>query len=375
MARISLRLAHTLNMANDAYAIVKALRRNGLAAELIINSADFGMGLPMWEDLEIEMDPYKIDFEKLLEKYDLPEWIKIWWSTSPNSHLLYSLEVIGLFKIASEYDYLHCHTPSSMFLQFSGKPFIVHEAGWIRSLVRDDRSVEKLGRRSYAKARCVVMTNPDTYPMLFKLQYRREEFIPFVIDPNQYKPHKVDKKEDLLFFHPARHVWDVKGNQKLIHAFAKFIQEGYAAKLRMVDWGWAEDTSRSKSLIENLNIREHIEWVPPYSKPSLIKTYNESDAVFDQFILGSGGTACYEALSCGKPVVIYLNEWNQKCFGEMPPVENCHSVDQIFKAMVRLTDARHRRDLGKRGRQFIYRHNHPDVVAKHLIQLYGEVFQ
>ena len=370
-----MKIAHVFNLANDAYAIVKALRKNGLDAELIINSSAFGMGLPMWEDMEIEMDPYNIDIGELLCKYDLPEWIKIWWSHSHYKLKSYFPTIPNLFKMTSGYDSFHCHAPSSMYLQFLGKPYIVHEAGWIRKLASDNGSVEKLGRRSYARAKCIMMTNPDTYPLLYSIRHNREKFLPFVIDPEQYKPGSVERRENpLLFFHPARHVWDVKGNDKLIHAFSSFIKEGYHATLRMVDWGWHEDTIKSKELVRNLKLEDHIEWVPPYSKPNLIKAYNESDAVFDQFIVGSGGTGCFEALSCSRPVAIYLNKWNQKCFGEMPPVENCFSIEEIYNAMIRFTDENYRRELGRQGRKFVFRHNHPDIIANELIKLYEEVF-
>jgi glycosyltransferase involved in cell wall biosynthesis len=359
-------------MANNGWHIVKALRRNGFDAELIINSADFGMALPIWEELELMIDPYNLNLKKILETYDLPEWIKIWWYKSLKEN---PLGISNLFQLIAEYDILHLHPPSSMYLQFSFKPYVVHEAGWIRRLAIWDTPTEKLGRRSYARADCLVWTNPDTYPLFREINCRRMEFVPFVVDPDQYRPMKVEKSEELLFFHPARQVYEEKGNKNLIHAFARFIQDDYRAKLRMVDWGYAEDVEETKSLIKNQGLEEFIEWVTPYTKPDLIKVYSECDAVFDQFLLGSGGTVCYEAMSCEAPVVIYLNHWNEKCFGEMPPVENARTSDQIYKAMVRLTDKKYRRKIGKLEKNFTMRHNHPDVVAERLISIYKEVYR
>jgi len=235
-----------------------------------------------------------------------------------------------------------------------------------------DGATEKMGRRSYERAKAVVWTNPDTYPLLEPLNIKRLEFVPFVIDPNQYKPIKTEKTEELLFFHPTRQVWDVKGNDRLLKAFAKFIHSGYKAKLRLIDWGFDEDVQLAKILISKEGIKKHVEWKPPYSKPALIRVYNESTAVFDQFILGSGGTACFESMSCEAPLVIYLNHWNEKCFGEMPPPINASTTEEIYNAMVDLTNPKLQRKLGSAGRKFTLKHNHPDRIAKKLMKIYEE---
>ena len=253
------------------------------------------------------------------------------------------------------------------------KPKIIHESGWIRKIIHANTATEKIGRRSYTQAKAVVWTNPDTYPLLKHLNIKRLEFIPFVVNPDQYKPLKMEKNEDLLFFHPARQVWDVKGNDRLLKAFSKFIHAGYKARLRIIDWGFEEDVRLAKTLVSQEGIEEYVEWHSPYSKPALVRAYNECDAVFDQYILGSGGTTCYEAMSCETPVVIHLNEWNTKCFGEMPPIMEASTVDEIYNAMIDLTDPKLRRKIGVSERQFTMKHNHPHIIADKLISLYKEV--
>jgi len=382
-----MKIAHVLNMANNGYHMVKALRRNGIDADLIISSSDFGMSLPLWEENEIKEDPYKVPFHKLIEKYGLPPFVKVWStpifertgetpSKTPRWIKIlgkYEFSIPDLHNISKKYDLLHLHPPSSMFLHFLKKPKVIHESGWIRRLMTVNGTTEKMGRRSYEKAEVVVWTNPDTYPLLEPLNIKRLEFVPFVIDPKQYKPMKTEKKDELLFFHPTRHVWDVKGNDRLLRAFAKFIHSGYKAKLRLIDWGYKEDVQLAKALISQENIGKYVEWKPPYSKPALIRTYNESTAVFDQFILGSGGTTCFESMSCEIPLVIYLNHWNEKCFGEMPPVINASITEEIYNAMVDLTDQKLQRKLGSAGRNFTLKHNHPDKIAKQLRKIYEEV--
>ncbi|UCG45251.1 MAG: glycosyltransferase family 4 protein [Candidatus Bathyarchaeota archaeon] len=364
-----MRIVHVLNLANDAFSIVKPLRKQGIDADLIIKSDDFGMGLPMWEELEIDMDPYSFDLKTALKEYDLPEWMRVWWVD--NESPMHS--VLSLFRMVKGYDLLHLHSISPMYLQFACKQFIIHEAGWIRRLVTRDSGEERLGRRAYSYAACVVMTNPDTYALLRMLKYREAVFIPFVIDTEQYKPMSVEKTEDLLFFHPARHVWDVKGNDKLLKAFRAFIESGYKAKLRLVDWGYSEDVSKARAFLRKSKLNKYVEWVSPYSKPALRRAYSEVDVVFDQFVLGSGGTTCYEAMACEVPVVIHLNEWNRECFGEMPPVVEARTIEDIYEAMVLLSDQQVRKRVGAKERDFVLKHNHPDVVAGQLTNLYERI--
>lgn len=366
-----MKVAHIFNMANNGFHIVKALRNKGIDVDLILDPHDFAMGLPMWEDLELTIDPYHFDINEVLKSYELPPWMKFWKREKRQDNLL--TELLSLIYMSQEYDLLHLHPPSPVYLQFMQKPFVMHESGWIRRLVTLNSTVEKLGRRAYTQAECIVMTNPDTYNLLPKLKYKKEVFIPFVVDSNRYKPMQVPKDNDLLFFHPARLVFDVKGNDKLLFAFSQFIKDGYSAKLRMVDWGWQEDFIQTEMLIQKLKLEPYVEWVTPYSKPALIRAYNEADVIFDQFIVGSGGTTMFEAMSCATPVVIYLNGWNAKCFGEMPPIVNARTIQEIYEAMVMLCDKKTRLKVGNKEREFVIKHNHPKVIAAQYIELYQEI--
>ena len=368
-----MKIGLVMNMANNQWMIAKALRRAGVDAELIINAKDFGMGLPHWEEAKIVgVDPYSIDLAELSNYYRLPGWVKVW---DPKDLHVSPQNVIDLLYMLKGYDLLQLSTPSVVYLQFMGKKFIVHEAGWIRNFTFLDGAAEKLARRGYSKAECVVMTNPDCYSLLGKIRYRKEVFIPFVVETDRYKPNPAERTDDRLnFFHPTRHFWKVKGNDRLITAFGRFIDEGYKAKLVMMDWGTLEDTEQSKNLVKKLGLERNVEWLSPVSKPLLIELYNQSDVVFDQFVLGSYGTTAPEAMGCGKPVVMYLEKyWNTKCYGETAPVVNARTVDEILEAMIALTDPGLRRKLGGQARDYVMKHHSPEVVAKRYVQLYEEV--
>ncbi len=370
---LGVKIGLIMNMANNQWMITKALRRTGVEADLVISARDFGMGLPHWEEAGfVDIDPYAVDMDELSKHFALPRWVKVW---NPRDLHVSPQDVLDLLYMAKTYDILQLSAPSVVYLQFMGKPFIVHEAGWIRKFPFLNGAAEKLARRGYSRAECVVMTNPDCYAILAKIKHRRERFIPFIVETERYKPDPQASAHDILvFFHPARHVWDVKGNDRLLRAFGEFIEHGYKAKLVMVDWGTLEDTELSKELVRRLGIEKHVEWLSPLSKPRLIEFYNRSDAVFDQFILGSYGTTAPEAMSCEKPVVMYLDRyWNEKYYGEIAPVLNVSAADEIFNAMVALTDSGLRRNCGEAGRRYVIEHHSPESVVEKYVQLYEEV--
>lgn len=340
--------------------------------DLIIDSADFGMALPVWEEYELDIDPYEKN-TKLWEHLKMPDWVKVF----PRSQFKLAVDQVAvLFRMVRDYDLLHLHPFSPLFLQFQSKPFVIHEAGWLRALCGEDNNSVKLARRAYARAESVVMTNPDLYGVLPHFKHKSDIFIPFVIDTDYYRPaqkkaHRSDS-EGLLFFSPARHVWDIKGNDKLIRGFAKYLAKRRRnARLILTNWGLPEDLVRSRQLIRKLGIADAIEWVNPLSKPRLIQIYQNADATFDQYVIGGYGTAGPEAMACGSPLVTYFRPyWNLKCYGELAPVLNAFTDDEIAQRMMELEDEETRLRHGKAGREYVLKHHAPQVLAKRYVEFY-----
>ncbi len=145
-------------------------------------------------------------------------------------------------------------------------------------------------------------------------------------------------------------VWDVKGNDRLLNAFAKFLLEGNKAHLTLMDWGYEEDVAAAKKLIKEHGIEENVTWMLPVSKPTLIKLINEADVVFDQFLFGSTGTLGLEAMSCGTPVCMHLGEYHNRFYGEQAPVAEARTEEQIYHQMHKLKDPEYRTLMGKISR-------------------------
>ena len=372
-------ICHVGNMANDGYATVKALRGAGVDAELLIDLSDFGMGLPQWELYDIKDDPYKMSVSKLND-YPLPDWIRVY--TKEKNLFKKSAD---MFRAARGYDLLHCHFPAFNFLQFSPQPFLIYEAGFLRKIWNyhlakkrlfprkpPRMNWERLGEDAYKKAECVTWTNTDMIEMVKCVEAKSRVFIPFAIDTKRYAPKIGEAHDELRLLSPSRQCWDVKGNDMMLRAFARFIKSGARAHLTLVDWGYVEDVAEAHRILEP--VKDNVTWVAPMSKPKLIAAYHDADVVLDQFILGGSGTTGYEAMSCGKPLMIYFNESAEKCYGEAPPCVNVRTEDEILAGLVELADVETRANLGTRGRAFVERHLSEGVVASKLAQVYSDVW-
>ncbi len=185
------------NMANDGYSVAKQLRKMNVDVDLAINTSDFGMALPEWEDGNFSdgINPYMLNRKDLENGWSAPKWIKYFDfknKVSKTGHLIEKLDArINLIKLIREYDVVEAHVPFSIYTQFSGIPYVVYDAGWIRYFPFKKGVRNWLARRSYKKAKKVIITNPDTFEIADNLSYLQKDkvcFIPFSIDPEKYKP-------------------------------------------------------------------------------------------------------------------------------------------------------------------------------------------
>ena len=103
----------------------------------------------------------------------------------------------------------------------------------------------------------------------------------------------------------------------------------------------------------------------------MIQYYNIADIVLDQFVLGSWGTSTPEAMSCGKPVLMfYKKEFILRAFGEEPPILNSFSEEDIFSNLMKLAkDMDFRKEVGSKSRDWIIKTHSPKVVAKKHLEI------
>ena len=369
------------NLANDGYSVTKEFRKMGKDVDLAVNTSDFAMAFPEWEDGNVSttVDPYNVNRIQLKDAWVPPPWIRYFDfknNLPRKGHLMSKVRArIDVIRMIREYDIVETHVPWYIYAQFSGRPYVVYDAGAIRYFPFRNSFRDKLARRGYRKARSVMVTNPDTFEIFDRLPYldhARIHPVPFAIDPEKYRP--VDstqlrelyvKDEELLLFSPSRQIWAEKGNDKMIRAFARFGREFPKSKFVMVSW--SVDEQRSRDLVNSLGLEDKVVWIKPVAKNHLIQYYGAADIILDQFVLGSWGTSTPEAMSCGKPVLMfYKKNYIARAFGEEePPILNSFTEDDIYLNLVRLAkDRDYAVEVGKRSRDWIIRTHHPRLVAQ-----------
>lgn len=373
------------NMANDGYAVAKEMRRMNIDVDLAVNVSDFGMAMPEWEDAEMGngVDPYSADGQAMRKSWNPPSWIRYFdfLNKAPRKKMMMAkLKArIDLIKMIREYDIVESHVPYSIYCQFSGIPYVAYDAGWIRYFPYGKGFRDKLARRGYRKAQRVIITNPDTFEISDSLSYldkKRIFFSPFAIDPEKYKPFnmrelraKYAKDDEVLLFSPARQIWKEKGNEKMLQAYAKFLDKVPNSKFIMV--AWSVDEENSKNLAKSLGISQRIEWIKPVPKNQLIQYYNAADIILDQFVLGSWGTSTPEAMACAKPVLMYYKkEYILRAFGEEPPILNSYTEDEICSNLLRLAkDKDFCIKLGQESREWVIKTHSSNVVARRHLEI------
>jgi glycosyltransferase involved in cell wall biosynthesis len=372
------KIAHFGNLANDAFPVVQALRNRQIDADLYVYRPAHVCSLPQWEVCDLDIndigDPYNPNWEALNKSFVQPPWMYVLDFRQGKGIIPKFSRIWQVIHAIRKYDLVIAHVPFSIYTQFSFKPYISFDAGAIRYFDKNNLRT-KLFKRGYLKANAIIVTNPDTMDLFDKFGYKYY-FVPFLIDTSRYRYEKLSKSlpYEYVFFMPSRQYWIEKGNNLFIEAFSQFHKEYKDSVLAMCEWG--PDLYETKALVKKLDIEKSVMWLPLMSKPRLIKWYNLSTVVADQFILGSYGTTAPEAMACEKPVIMYLSEkHNLRAFGELPPVLNAKKKDDILKNMLMCTDSKFRSSVGRLSREWVEKHHSPEVVINRHIFLMSKVIQ
>jgi len=366
-------IAHFGNLANDAFPVVEELQALGENVQLYVNMQSHVTALPQWELLRFTLedvgDPFHPDWKRLNRGFAKPDWLHF---LDLKCNALSRLKRIR--KEMKKYDLIVAHVPFFIYSYLLRRNYIPFEAGAIRYFSEARISYKDLRywlmKRSYQRARTVIVTNPDTLDLCDK--YRLNwVFVPFAINMQRYRPMKVDQLDgyENVVFCFSRQNWAEKGQNKLIKAFSLFLNRNKSSLLVLVEWG--ADTRKSRDLIDRLELENHVKWIPLMSKPGLIEWINRSTVVADQFNLGSSGTAGFEAMACGKPLLIYLSKPHfSRVYDEFPPVLNTRSEDEIANCLEMCTDRKTRDEIGRLSRQWVAKYHDSAEVAREHLALY-----
>ena len=429
-----MRVLHIGNIANNAYNNAKFLRRKGIEADVLCYDYSHVMAQPEWEDAEFDAQPdeflpqwetvnlgnfcrpswfiqgelvparqlrrrwFKGQFhlEAFLRHPSLLAWVLIAYrdclaaGSRPRPHFLDVLRTYHVRKHFDRwfdgYDLIQAYAtePIHAWLFARGRPYMAFEHGTMREIPFEDSARGRLLSLAYRKAGKVLITNPDVIASARRLGLQNFQFIPHPVDETKYCPRQSPLRArlmnrhqaGLIFLAPSRHNWGLKGNDRLLRAFARFHRESAQNPILILcDWG--QEADRTARLVAELGLQARVVWTPPLNKMKLIDHYNAADVVFDQFTIGTFGTVTPEAMACGKPVVLHfdraVHEW---CYPEMPPVLAAQTEDEIFMRMVELGDDHgYREAVGQASREWVVKHHGWELVADRQIAVYRELLQ
>lgn len=386
-------------LANNVYVLAKALYRQGVDTLFINESNDtFPFSQPIWEDTTFTLSYDKVQYgnwtpdawQQYRERigWQAPEF---YLSDQPDKctssvtrftemclfrgGLDYFLAKILLLRISRGDKYIMmkmqnadvlvvCGVNATLLAWLSGKPYVVWPHGgdirfasgsgfkysnfFGRGVVTELR--RWLLKRAYSCALYIGSHDPKGIAgHLMKKTYGVEWFpIPH---PNRVSLDSSTDKHLILskmlkqlgvtlhqakyyLFMPSRLDFYWKGSDRLFSA----IQKVQPKNTCFIFAGWGQDYQR---VWDEFSVTQHMCFLPfSVSKPILYELFTNVDMVIDQFLLGTYGTSAIEAMSCGTPVMMHIDEQAyQKMGWDSPPVINVSSVQEIASVLQRIDNS------------------------------------
>lgn len=396
-------IGYSANLLNNHYNFCKIARRMGREALLFIDSGFQDLLVtsePFWEECDMAVPGGDLRREAVPppEGWRDPEWIRrvTWrmdgWSTYRAFDFAAArkcLEEAGFsFQGFSAYEYFtydNVSTHLALLKQMNGvdvmqvsgthvgiasysqTPYVIYYYGSDAYEVPFGQDqIAKLQVRGIKRAKLhIARRHNREYLMALGVPPKKIIPLPFIIDTDVYAPGQgavppgvVPPGKKVLFL-AARQNWIQKGNDKLFRAL------GLLAKKRddftcIAVW-YGPDVQRSQALIEELGIARLVTPLGIMSKCRLRSVIQASDVVIDQFTIGLFGTLALEAMSCGRPVVSYLDrslftEENGLLGGayDACPIASAFSLEEIAETLdALLSDDQERNRTGIASRRWI----------------------
>lgn len=380
-----MKILHLGNTNNIGYLIVKFLRKDGINATLLVDRTDFISYDPRWTEPGQDMHALQewIMYYRNVTRHKIR--VGHWQVPFPYFHRYQQL--LDVIQLAKHYDLLQAYNYDVILcLTQLRKPFLAFCVGGdlnVAALSRD--WIGALMRLAYRRARFVFYSNINMLDVVCRLKLRNARYMPLPVDLENYTPisphalmnlrKKLNLEEEFVCFSPTRHDWQVKGNDKLILAWAKQVGSAKEKSMKLVLCEWGNDLKKSKELVNQLGLTPTVLWLPLMNKSLLRSYYWAADVVLDQFNLGAFGLTTLEAMACGKPVIMNCNlSLASRFYPEPPPICSADSVESIGQWLTMLWKKPNlRQALGDKARQWIEQYHNPAIIVSEHVRVYQKV--
>lgn len=207
-----------------------------------------------------------------------------------------------------------------------------------------------------------VMIAPYQLNLLDQVCGHKERFfLPHLIQAEDYGTVLMAKKSaqqelhsrhraDNIFFSSVRHYWkgarsawsDNKGNDKIIRAFALYLQEANFSENRLLLIEKGPDVIESKKLVQHLGIDRWVTWLPEMKRSDLQIYLSGATICLGQFGTPVLTYAQLEPLAWATPCISYYGEANSQVpfYENQPPIIKANTVDEILAAMLSISTNR-----------------------------------
>lgn len=300
------------NVCNYGYWMAKWCREIGVEAQLFMGDGSYARDMPWWDDPD-------------LRDHSLPKWVKTV-KLPMGKEFLPQSKRLKLYAEILDCDLIHSFSPDMAGgLLGLGKPHLYHSVGGFDRAPfysRRNHDRERLFaprpiirawrfRRMIRDADQVIIGQP--YELAYALYFKP---LGVTILPIPYQipsPADVTGAPEKRFFAPARQYWWFKGNDLLLRAYGKLLNDNgeEIPPLVMLDWG--PDTSASQELAHKLGISPHVRWEPVLVKETLLSEMTRPGTiVVDQFCRpipdeASLGGIGRDALSVCAPLISHIS--------------------------------------------------------------------
>lgn len=179
---------------------------------------------------------------------------------------------------------------------------------------------------------------------------------------------------DSMMFPKTYRIFQLLGIERITPSFPKKTNK----PLQIVHAPSNKGTKGSKYIIEAVNrlkFRHNIEFVLIENIPreKALHLISNCDIFIDQLIAGSHGSAAVEAMSMGKPVICYINEFIGKDYPKDLPIINANP-DNIFDVLdTMIVNNVSLFEIGIRSRLYVEKYHAPLPNAENLKLCYEEI--
>jgi len=136
-------------------------------------------------------------------------------------------------------------------------------------------------------------------------------------------------------------------------------------------------TQYVRDAVEFLKGKVDFEYIELFGmqRDEAIEVIANCDVFIDQVLLGDHGMATLEAMSFGKPVLVYIKPSLVEGFPDDLPIINTNPDNIISRLYWMLTDGQARHDFGMASRAYIEKYHDPEKTAARLVEIYQEVLE